>query len=117
MPDALGLAGARVQHLTVGPQLIITFSDDSSLTLEQAFQFDVNGHGATLDAGSPSTLGPVLQLVDVSVRADRMHSDGTLEVEFSGGQRLVARPSQMYESWTFTSATLTTGSAPGGGLL
>ncbi len=116
LPPALAaLRGCRVTRFVIDDSLTLAFAAagrTASLRIDGAGRLE---RGAEAQAFSPDAgaagLAPVLALMNARVASAALAADGSVELAFDGGARLVALPDEHQVSWSAQAAVQGEGEA------
>jgi hypothetical protein len=99
--DLTFLRGREVVQLAIGMhQVIFNFDEDISISIEGAFEYSSHASCSVWRPGAPLIAAATVNLLTTRVEAVDGHEDGTLDLKFSNGDRLLIRDtSREYESF------------------
>jgi hypothetical protein len=102
--DLSFLMGRELIQIAIGiHQVIFVFDHSTSLAVESEFSLTWREGASIWRAGMPTAAAPALRLLGAAVDGVRGQEDGTLEIEFSGGNSLkVLDNKKEFESYTIT---------------
>ena len=93
--------------------------EETTIVIEQKFTLESGNNKITLDVATPTALSPVFSLHRKIVASASAYKNGTLEVDFVEGEKLLVSPDPngRYESWeVFGTHGLRIVCKPSGGL-
>lgn len=102
--DLSFLKGQEVIQIAIGVfQVQFHFDGDAIISVEGEFQYFSENNSSHWRQGTPEAAAPALRQLGSSVRKVGGKEDGTLELTFSNGDRLVVKDSgEQYESYTIS---------------
>jgi|ERR1700675_1533074 Family of unknown function (DUF6188) len=102
--DLTFLIGREVIQICIGTyQVIFGFDKDVAVSVEQGFEFVSGTTSAGWVPGEPTLAAATVALLGASVNSVHAQENGTLELAFSTGARLVLRAeNSKYESYQIT---------------
>lgn len=108
--DLSFLKGQELIQVAIGVfQVQFHFDRDAIISVEGEFQYSSESNSSHWHQGTPEAAAPVLRLLGSSVQKVGGREDGTLELTFSNGDRLVVKDnSEQYESYTISGGPLGT---------
>lgn len=119
-PYGFDLEGSEVSRLIVDYSVRLTLqrdgAPDAELSLSSPFVVRTATGESTVIPESPDTVVGVLGLLRQRIVAFAIADDGTLEVEFDGGTRLLSEPDASFEAWEMSQGPLSAVAVPGDGV-
>ena len=102
--DLTFLKGQEVTQVAIGTfQVQFCFDKDAIISVEGEFQYFSENSSSHWRQGTPEAAAPTLRLLGSSVQNVDGKEDGTLDLTFSNGDRLVVKDnSEQYESYTIS---------------
>jgi len=100
--DLSFLSGQEVTQVAIGVfQVQFHFDKDAIISVEGEFQYFSENSSSHWHQGTPEAAAPALRLLGSSIQKVDGKEDGTLDLTFSNGDRLVVKDnSEQYESYT-----------------
>jgi hypothetical protein len=102
--DLTFLKGREAIQVAIGVhQVIFAFDGDVTISVESHFCYSSKGNSSEWRPGAKQLAANTVQLLGAVVEGVHGHEDGTLELTFSNGDRLVITDaSKEYESYQIT---------------